>query len=710
VKQTVISGMGLFLPMGKDLPEVKRNVMNFTPAFHQGTDRFSTDKLKQLPCSIFRQHVITDRPKEYQPYDPSTYFIDQAVASALDDAGLDLDEIPAHRICCLGGNANIGLQALYHNESSPSVFAFNEHTSFLQKKYGFTGPSLDVLSACAASNTAIGFAALILDNDMVDAVIVTGGDYISEPNIAGFQALGAATNSRSYPFSDQHGINLGEGGIALVMERKQSVQQRQGQIWGEVLGIGLSGDAYHPTRSHPEGDGVFNAMSNCVHSLNIDKKAIDYVNFHGTGTLANDAVESHAVNRFFGGRAIKASSWKSFVGHMLGAAGIVEVCLSLLMINARLVPAGMKKGAIREGMASLEYLFNQHQTITEQTHEYLFMSNNSAFGGNNSSLVIRVDFDAEYAPYAKRRLLVEQEVFINRRMTTDYTGANLVVKTDTFSVYNPSHEGKPNGYKKSLTDDYFHILKLMEQLPKLDEKQNNRRHGIIAGVCFKNNKVIQFVDSVKSKGADLASSKLFSLCTANALAGYVSAYYQLTGYNTTLASPLASIYYSYLLIKSRQQDSLINLLVNEFEESELGHVSDQLNALHSIEQPLNIISGAAAIEFGNISHKNSLLVVDMRYGGSSSQSMLLQSLLSANPDTIDRVVVNARHRQLLADSCDLIKSIPLLAVDLPFYSISCHFNDLIEAGLDQQHRSTHLLFMDIDLAGNVAYLLLRYSP
>ena len=318
-----------------------------------------------------------------------------------------------------------------------------DHTaSVISKRLGICGPKSTVSSACASSNMAVGIGMDWLTHDEVDCVIVIGTDTISSAILAGFNALRAVSAKPSAPFSSPTGITLGEGAGALILERgaaihackKEKIQANeyasinahrhhpfsffnverhwswhdlQEKPWLQsacnmqqtsssanghvqalawVRGYGLSGDAYHETATDKEGRGVEMAMSCAMVDAGISAQDVDYVSAHGTGTDANDIPESMAMARIFG-LETPLSSPKSFLGHTLGASGVIEIIVTLLFAKMGLAPPTRNFKERRLGCEPLNYIENVPLPLNVRT----FLCNNYGFGGNNASLVISRD-------------------------------------------------------------------------------------------------------------------------------------------------------------------------------------------------------------------------------------------------------------------------------------------------------------------------------
>ncbi len=259
----------------------------------------------------------------------------------------------------------------------------------LSRAFGIAGMCATVTTACSASLSAIGFAADLIRLGLADAVLAGGSDTFSETTLAGFDGLKATVDGVCAPFSKPIGLNLGEGAAFLLVESMEHAKARNAEIRAEILGFGLSNDAYHCTAPDPSGNGQAAAMERALADANTAASRISYVNAHGTGTEANDKTESRAIKKVFGsaGANVPVSSTKSMIGHCLGAAGACEAVASVLCLTKGILPPTANYSESREG-CSLDYV-----ATPGRAPAFLgpMLTNNFAFGGNNASMVIRAN-------------------------------------------------------------------------------------------------------------------------------------------------------------------------------------------------------------------------------------------------------------------------------------------------------------------------------
>jgi len=255
--------------------------------------------------------------------------------------------------------------------------------------FGIRGPVFTVTTACSAFNAAVSAAGDLLRCGMLDIVLAGGADSFSTTTLAGFAGLKATSKQRSAPFSLPTGLNLGEGAGFLVLEEMEHAISRGASICGEILGYGLSNDAYHCSAPDPSGKGASYSMQLALQDSSVSNCEITYINAHGTGTEANDKAETRAIRKVFGEQAqnIPVSSLKGMVGHCLGAAGAVETVSSLICAGIGVFPPTVNFTEPRDG-CNLDYIPDAGRRWKKGT---VFIKNNFAFGGNNASLVISTD-------------------------------------------------------------------------------------------------------------------------------------------------------------------------------------------------------------------------------------------------------------------------------------------------------------------------------
>ena len=404
--RVVVTGVGT-------ISSISGNAPGFVDALREGRRglvELNDPRLKNLKAT--HAALIRDiRPNPEDPWevrclDRNVHIALRALREALEHAGLAASPLgPRGGIVfgtCSGGMLSIEkhYENLVNGEDliDPDLlFSKLYYTTarVLAWAAGAGGPTVSVVTACAAGSGAIAQGADLIRAGMADIIIAGGSDSFSPSTLAGFDALKATTDGMCAPFSTPIGLNLGEGSAFLVLESLEHAVGRGADLIGELLGTGLSNDAYHPTAPDPTARGQIAAMSSALFDAGISPEQIDYINAHGTGTRANDPAETRAVRRLFGDRAsaVPISSTKSMTGHCLGGAGALEASATLLCAAAGFFPptAGFSEG--REG-CDLDYVPDPGRPWKGR----VALSNSFGFAGNNACLVLDVSPKAE-APH-----------------------------------------------------------------------------------------------------------------------------------------------------------------------------------------------------------------------------------------------------------------------------------------------------------------------
>jgi 3-oxoacyl-[acyl-carrier-protein] synthase II len=411
LKRVVVTGLGALTPIGNTLKEYWNGLKNGTSGAAPIT-RFDASKHKtKFACEIknFEIGNFMDR-KEARKMDPFTQYAMVAVDEAIKDSNLPLAELNPNRVGVIWGSGIGGLltfqeevKSYARGDGTPRFNPFfipkmipDLSAGHISIKYGFRGPNYVTVSACASSTNALYDAFTFLRLGKAD-VIVSGGSEaaIAEAGVGGFNALKALserndspqTASRPYD-KDRDGFVLGEGAGALILEEYEHAKKRGAKIYGEILGGGMSSDAYHITAPHPEGAGIIQVMYNALEDAGITADQIDYVNTHGTSTPLGDIGEIKAIQKVFGEHAYKVniSSTKSMTGHLLGAAGAIECIACLLAINESIIPPTINHFTDDPDLDSkLNMTFNTAQ----KRNVNIALSNTFGFGGHNFSVILK---------------------------------------------------------------------------------------------------------------------------------------------------------------------------------------------------------------------------------------------------------------------------------------------------------------------------------
>ena len=392
LKRVVVTGLGAITPIGNTAPETWAALLNGVSGAGPIT-QFDASKFKtQFACEVkgFDASKHFDR-KEARKYDRYAQLALVSATEAIEDAALDLEKEDLNRIGVIFAAGIGGIRSFedevrdYSDERGPRFNPFfipkiiaDIAAGHISIKYGFRGPNFATVSACASSTNAI-----------ADAF-----NYIRLGKANVMNALSTRNDSpqtASRPFSgSRDGFVLGEGAAGLVLEEMEHAVARGAKIYAEVVGSGLSADAYHLTASHPEGLGAILVMQNALEDAGLTPDAIDYINVHGTSTPIGDISEVRAIKQVFGNHAyeLNISSTKSMTGHLLGAAGAVEALASVLAVKNDIVPPTINHAEGDDDPEidyKLNFTFNKAQKRTVRAA----LSNTFGFGGHNASVIVK---------------------------------------------------------------------------------------------------------------------------------------------------------------------------------------------------------------------------------------------------------------------------------------------------------------------------------
>ncbi|MDD3721874.1 MAG: beta-ketoacyl-ACP synthase II [Lutibacter sp.] len=411
IKRVVVTGLGALTPIGNNIEDFWNGLVNGVSGAAPIT-YFDATKFKTRFACELKNFDITqffDR-KEARKMDRFTQYAMVAADEAIVDSKLNLEKVDKDRVGVIWG-AGIGGLETFQNE----VLSYAEgdgtprfNPFFIPKmiadiapgqisiRYGFRGPNFATVSACASSSNAIIDALNYIRLGHAD-VMVSGGSEatITIAGIGGFNALQALStrnddpSTASRPFDkDRDGFVSGEGAGALILEEYEHAKARGAKIYAELVGGGLSADAYHITAPHPEGLGAKNVMLNCLRDAGLKPNDVDAINMHGTSTPLGDIAETKAILEVFGEHAytININSTKSMTGHLLGAAGAVEAIASILAIKYGIVPPTINHFTDDDQIDSkLNFTFNKAQ----KRNVSVAMSNTFGFGGHNACILFK---------------------------------------------------------------------------------------------------------------------------------------------------------------------------------------------------------------------------------------------------------------------------------------------------------------------------------
>ncbi|WP_022686911.1 beta-ketoacyl-ACP synthase II [Sphingomonas phyllosphaerae] len=416
MRRVVITGLGLVTPLGADVETAWANLI----AGKSGAGPITRFDASDQKCTIACEVKPADHPYGFDPdkrvdhkvqrqVDPFIVYGIDAAGQALEDAGLtEMSEAERFRAGCsigsgIGGLPGIESESLVLAEKGPKRVSphfvhgrlINLISGQVSIKYGLMGPNHAVVTACSTGAHSIGDAARMIALDDADVMLAGGSESTVCPiGIAGFaaaRALNTSFNDRpeqaSRPYDrDRDGFVMGEGAGVVVLEEYERAKARGAKIYCEVVGYGLSGDAFHVTAPEPEGSGAYRAMEMAMRKSGLAMSDIDYINAHGTSTMA-DMIELGAVKRLFGDAigGLSMSSTKSAIGHLLGGAGAVESIFCILAMRDQIVPPTLNLDNPSEGAEGVDLVPH----VARKREVRAVLNNSFGFGGTNASLVMK---------------------------------------------------------------------------------------------------------------------------------------------------------------------------------------------------------------------------------------------------------------------------------------------------------------------------------
>lgn len=408
-RRVVVTGMGAVTPLGNTVDVFWSNLLGSQSgvALTQGFDTSAYECKISAEVKGFDAAPFFRNPKDARRSDRYVQFAVAAARQAYDDSKLSDFSIHLERVGVLVGSGIGGLSILEEQhkaliQSGPRrvspfmipMMISNIASGIIAMELGFQGPNFSIASACATSNHAIGEACRILRDGDADIMFAGGSEAAITPlGVAGFSSMKALAmrneepQKASRPFDvARNGFVLGEGSGVVVLEEYEHAKRRGAQIYGEIIGYGATADAYHLTSPPPEGAGAARAMKMALNRAGIQPEEVDYINAHGTSTPQGDVAETKAIKHIFGNHAARLmiSSTKSMIGHLLGAAGAVELVACLkTMETSRVHPTINLDQPDPE--CDLDYVPHQARQASVRT----VMSNSFGFGGHNACIIVR---------------------------------------------------------------------------------------------------------------------------------------------------------------------------------------------------------------------------------------------------------------------------------------------------------------------------------
>ena len=414
LRRVVVTGLGTVSPIGNDVPTTWENAVNGVSGAGPIT-RFDAYLFKtQFACEVkdFDPTLSMDR-RDVRKVDVDTHYGVASAVEAINDSGIDFTEVDCNRVGVIFGEGIGGLSALedelrayaLNQENGPRFSPFlitkiiSDMTSgIFSIRYGLKGPNYVTTSACASSSNALIDAYDQIRLGRADVVVAGGAEaVVCCTGVGAFNAMHALSvrnddpKGASRPFSkSRDGFVIAEGAATLILEEYEHAVARGAKIYAEIVGTGLTADAYHITSPHPDGDGAYRVMKAALDEAGLPVESVDYINVHGTSTNAGDIAEAKAIKNLFGEHAYKLniSSTKSMTGHLLGAAGALEALLTVLTIRDGIIPPTINHADGDED-PEIDYSMNFTFNKAQKRDVNVALSNTFGFGGHNACIAFK---------------------------------------------------------------------------------------------------------------------------------------------------------------------------------------------------------------------------------------------------------------------------------------------------------------------------------
>ena len=548
-RRCVITGLGIVSAIGNDTEECFNSALTGRSGI-KDVESFDTSNCyshKGAEVGLTNEQLANGR------YDRTTALGIKAAGEALADAGIDMNSEDAAEIGVILGSCIAGAACVekYYNDkcngkegsledlrAMPATVIAGNVADF----YNAGGITANIVNACAAGTLSIALAIDMIRGGKGDIFLAGGCDSFSSLAYAGFHALRALAPSDCSPFNHSDGITLGEGAGVLVVESYEHAVKRGAKIYCDVLGSGVSSDAYHITAPRPDGEGQMSVIRRAIKNSGLDFSDIDYVNAHGTGTAKNDESEFLSLKTMFEGNDhVSVSSTKSMTGHCLGAAGAIEAVLTVkALAEGKLPPT---TGYSDEDLKILEEKSGDIDFIANQPRERdvnYAMSNSFAFGGNNASIVFARDPNKLNLLCPKQELYVTGIGIVNGEYDENTNTYTTKLESDVFKSY-----GIKSAFLRKL--DRLSQLQLLSGVRALEDAgiTVSEENENIIGICIGTNdgpmtEIANFQKGIIRDGIDKGSAFAFPNTVYNAAGGYLSIATGIKGYNVTIANGFQS--------------------------------------------------------------------------------------------------------------------------------------------------------------------------
>ncbi|HBF8538626.1 TPA: beta-ketoacyl-[acyl-carrier-protein] synthase family protein [Clostridioides difficile] len=671
-RSVVVTGVGIICAIGNNKLEVFKS-MKMGKIGANKISSFSTEKLithigaeiKDLDLKNYfseKEMEVMDRTAQIGIIAAKEAINDSRIESSIHNAGLVL------------GTCNGGITAIEKYRSIDEIpeenflkYTFYGQTNAIARYFNLSGPINTINTACAASGNAIAFGSDMIKYGYTDIMLVGGADAMSLSVYAGFNSLKALSEEPCSPYSTKTGLTLGEGSAFLILEEYNRAMSRNAHIYAEICGYGLTNDGYHSTAPDPEGMGICNAAKMAINDAGISKDEIGYINTHGTGTAANDSAELKGLRQFFGDRIenIPISSSKAYFGHNLGAAAAIEFVSTLITLKEKYLPATMNFVAPRTGCDLKSLITNQMKRV-DVIPEY-FLTNNSAFGGNNCSIVVKMNnFNtlSSEEKENKKIIILGSGLLVDGKLIKDINRINFDVTVNGENEFSLK-EYDSKLYTRRMNNLIQMSIAVVDSALKdanITNDVDNYEIGLCYGTAHGSLKSAEkYLGNVMEKGPEFASSIYFPDMVLNSTAGKISKALQIKGYSTSIScggnEGLYTLLNAYHILQDGKQKYCVIAAGEEKSDFE-----SKINKAYGIEQS-NVKEGAAALILGtcneSLMDKDYVEILGFAMNSSGDEEKLIYSVLKnagIQSDAITLVMYNSPNI-LSEQKCYLISNI-----------------------------------------------------
>ncbi len=628
----VVTGLGMVNAIGKNVEECWENALKGTPGIDKVKSVNSDNCYAHLGAEVADENIeINDK------VDRVSSLCLQASKEALKDAGID-GNVDADRMgvimgSCVGGVVSIE-NYIEKGEKTEDInkMSIASIANHVANMAGAKGVVTNIGNACAASTMSVAYACELIRAGVGDVFIAGGADAFASVPFAGFTALHALSENACSPFNHSNGITLGEGAGAIIVESYEHAVKRGAHIYCDVLSAGISSDAHHITAPRPDGIGQMYAIRRALDKSGVDKKDLDYINAHGTGTAKNDEAEFLSIHTIFddSNDHLSVSSTKAMVGHCLGAAGAIEAVYAIKALTDNKVPPTIGYSAedleaLKEKAGKIDFMPND---MKEKELNYV-MSNSFAFGGSNASII----FAKNEGKMSESEN--DEDIYITGLGIVTPVGngvENYIEKVkggETITSGNLVSElGKEDFDKFDIKLAFYRKLDKLSTMQVVSgieainnsgftfNDDNAEDFGMIIGTGDGPlTTVYEFQEHISKEGTQNGSAFNFPNTVYNAAGGYLSIKTGMRGYNVTITngnqSGLASVCYAANEIKQNRAAAMLasgtdeNSAVMNKLYTQLGLVSDAKSDIYADEKGMNLSDGSVTIALEKASQADS---------------------------------------------------------------------------------------------------------